>query len=230
MKTSSQPAHACFQPLLDVGRVFAPHPETVSQSTPNTLQPSPRRTDTQVSLLNWRLLRGGAGGLATAFLSREAIAASIAVPGTTVRTFMGPGRVQLVREDGVAVVVVSFAAAGGSASPGVTAVARASQGRATLFLQLSAILGPAKATLGERVDTSLGSGVVCAYHAASDTYVVHLGEKMDYIIGRFAEGKARGGVTRRRTMQTDVTHQEYRSKDLFLVEKGIGRVAPPLHF
>lgn len=46
-----------------------------------------------------------------------------------------------------------------------------------MFLQLSSILGPAKATLGERVDTVLGWGVVRAYHAASDTYVVDLGER-----------------------------------------------------
>lgn len=45
-----------------------------------------------------------------------------------------------------------------------------------MFLQLSAILGPAKATLGDRVDTTLGSGVLRAYRAASDTYVVNLGE------------------------------------------------------
>lgn len=45
-----------------------------------------------------------------------------------------------------------------------------------MFLQLSAILGPAKATLGDRVGTSLGAGVLRAYRAASDTYVIDLGE------------------------------------------------------
>lgn len=56
---------------------------------------------------------------------------------------------------------------------------RAPRGGATLFLQLSSILDPAKATLGERVDTVLGWGVVRAYHAASDTYVVNLGERKE---------------------------------------------------
>lgn len=46
-----------------------------------------------------------------------------------------------------------------------------------MFLQLSSILGPAKATVGERVDTRLGWGVLRSYHSASDTYVVDLGEK-----------------------------------------------------
>lgn len=45
-----------------------------------------------------------------------------------------------------------------------------------MFLQLSGILGSAKATLGETVDTSLGAGVVRSYSATSDTYVVDLGE------------------------------------------------------
>lgn len=53
---------------------------------------------------------------------------------------------------------------------------RAPQGGATMFLQLSAILGPARATLGERVDTCLGWGVLRNYRTTSDTYVVDLGE------------------------------------------------------
>lgn len=47
-----------------------------------------------------------------------------------------------------------------------------------MFLQLSAILGTARATLGERVDTPYGWGVLRAYHTASDTYVVDLGKRV----------------------------------------------------
>lgn len=65
----------------------------------------------QVSLLSWRLQ---SGGLATAFLARTTIAAGVAVPGTAVRTAMGPATVELVREDGVAVVVAG--GAGGTMS------------------------------------------------------------------------------------------------------------------
>lgn len=46
----------------------------------------------------------------------------------------------------------------------------------TLFLQLSSIVGPAKATLGETVDTKFGRGVLQAYSIASDTYTVALSE------------------------------------------------------
>lgn len=55
--------------------------------------------------------RGNSGsGVATAFLARRAIASSIAVPGAAVLTALGPGTVQAVREDGVAVVVAGMAA------------------------------------------------------------------------------------------------------------------------
>lgn len=45
----------------------------------------------------------------------------------------------------------------------------------TMFLQLSAITGSAKATIGEQADTTLGPGVVRAYSVSSDTYIVDLG-------------------------------------------------------
>lgn len=51
------------------------------------------------------------------------------------------------------------------------------RGGMTLFLQLDAVLGPAKATLGEAVDTSFGSGVIRAYATRSDTYTVDMGKR-----------------------------------------------------
>ena len=45
-----------------------------------------------------------------------------------------------------------------------------------MFLQLSAIVGPAKAILGQAVDTALGPGVVRSYSMKTDTYVINLGE------------------------------------------------------
>ena len=47
-----------------------------------------------------------------------------------------------------------------------------------MFLQLSAIVGPAKATLDEAVDTTFGPGVVRCYSARTDTYLVGLGEHL----------------------------------------------------
>lgn len=57
--------------------------------------------ESQLSLLSWKLQ---SGGLALAYLNRAAIVSAIAVPGAAVRTEMGLGTVQLVREDGVVVV------------------------------------------------------------------------------------------------------------------------------
>lgn len=48
----------------------------------------------------------------------------------------------------------------------------------TLFLQLDAVLGPAKATLGETIETSFGSGVVRAYAIRLDTYTIDLGKRL----------------------------------------------------
>lgn len=45
-----------------------------------------------------------------------------------------------------------------------------------MYLQLSAILGPAKATVGQTVETKLGSGVLQVYSIHVDTYRVNLGE------------------------------------------------------
>lgn len=64
----------------------------------------------KVSILGWRL---GGGTLAVAYLHGSAIEAAIAVPGMAVRTIMGLGTVELVREDGV-IVVLSRAIDGGS--------------------------------------------------------------------------------------------------------------------
>ena len=68
---------------------------------------------------------GGGGGLATAFLAREAIASSIAVPGAAVLTALGPGTVQAVREDGVAVVLAGGAAGASAVSLSTPASASA---------------------------------------------------------------------------------------------------------
>lgn len=66
----------------------------------------------KVSLLGWRL---GSGTLAVAYLHGSAIEAAIAVPGEAVRTIMGLGTVELVREDGV-IVVLSGGIDGGSST------------------------------------------------------------------------------------------------------------------
>ena len=66
----------------------------------------------KVSILGWRL---GSGSLAVAYLHGSAIEAAIAVPGEAVRTIMGLGTVELVREDGV-IMVLSGGIAGGSSS------------------------------------------------------------------------------------------------------------------
>lgn len=44
-----------------------------------------------------------------------------------------------------------------------------------MFLQPSGIVEAARATIGDRVSTSLGSGVVRCYSSASDTYTIDLG-------------------------------------------------------
>lgn len=84
-----------------------------------------RAPNKQVSLLSWRLQ---SGRLATAFLARTAIAASIAVPGTAVRTAMGPATVQLVREDGVAVVVTGGAGTAMGVATGAVLLPSSSSG------------------------------------------------------------------------------------------------------
>lgn len=66
----------------------------------------------KVSILGWRL---GSGSLAVAYLHGSAIEAAIAVPGEAVRTIMGLGTVELVREDGV-IVVMSGGIDGGSST------------------------------------------------------------------------------------------------------------------
>lgn len=45
-----------------------------------------------------------------------------------------------------------------------------------MFVQLTSILGPAKATVGATVVTPLGTGVLKKYSSPSDSYTVDLGE------------------------------------------------------
>lgn len=53
----------------------------------------------------------------TAYLNRDSILSAVAVPGSAVRTFMGVGTVQLVREDSAVVVVPSWAPDGAGRTP-----------------------------------------------------------------------------------------------------------------
>lgn len=78
---------ACHDASLFMSRDFSP-------------SPSP-----QVSLLSW-VSRDGTCD--TAYLNRASIISAVAVPGSAVKTFMGLGTVQLVREDSAVVVVPSW--------------------------------------------------------------------------------------------------------------------------
>ncbi|CAN0368501.1 unnamed protein product [Ectocarpus sp. 12 AP-2014] len=163
-KAASVPLHSCDFPAGACVKTKELGPALVTKFRPED-------GIYQVSLLSWR---SQTGRLASAFLNRAAIASGVALPGAPVRTSMSLGRVKFVREDGV--VVVAAGGVGDSKETSSGGSARSpSGGTTTMFLQLSAILGPAKATLGDRVGTSLGVGVVRAYRAASDTYVIDLG-------------------------------------------------------